>query len=387
MIRNLPAGLLCATAMLTASPAFAQEEAESDFLTFEPSAVVQFDLGRIDVPDALASVDQSSLDEFRRIRAGGSGQIGSVGYKFEIDFAASDIVVLDAYLEREFGPLRLRAGNMKTNISLDEETSSRSGNFLERASFTDAFNFARQTGVQARYKAGDVSLWGGVFIDSLDTILTESSQRWSASGRAVWAPKLGETQLHLGASAMHTDHDDDPVSARYRQRPLFHATETRFVDTRNLAISSENFYGVEAAAIAGPFYGAAEYGWLDVSRTGGDALFGGGYVEAGWSVTGEPRAYSGGRFDRAKVASPLTEGGPGGVVLATRYDWIDLDDGPVQGGKQQSLGASLIWTPVDPIRLSVNYTRLDVDGGPFAAAFADGDFSADVIGTRIQLAF
>lgn len=386
MTRNLIA-LLGATALTAAMPAYAQDEGEEDFFSFEPSVAIQYDLGRIDVPDVLTPVDQDTLDEFRRVRFGGEGDIGGLTYEIELNYTENDLSILDLNVGRDFGAVEVTVGNMKPNISLDEQASSKSGNFLERSSFTDAFAFDRRAGVQARYDAGDVDVWGGVFIDNLDVILTDRSNLWSASGRIVWAPRMGSTQLHFGASAQLTEFDNAPVGIRYRQRPLFHATDTRFVDTGDLSASTENFYGIEAAGVAGPFYAAAEHGWLDVSRTGGDVLLGGGYVEAGWSVTGEPREYSDGRFDRAKVAKPLTEGGPGGVVIAARYDWLDLDDSAVAGGKQKALGASLIWTPVDPIRLSVNYTRVNVDGGPFAASFADRDFSADVIGTRVQLAF
>src|SRR5690606_16070766 len=123
--------------------------------------------------------------------------------------------------------------------------------FIERAAFTDAFAFERRLGVSAQYSGGDVLVQGGVFSDNIDGL---PGQSWSADGRAVYLPKLGETQLHLGGSVHYAD--TDAATVRYRQRPLVHFTSERFVDTGALDSTSEFGAGLEAALVRGRFHAA-----------------------------------------------------------------------------------------------------------------------------------
>ena len=55
-----------------------------------------------------------------------------------------------------------------------------------------------------------------------------SNKNWSADGRVVFMPKMGGTQLHLGGSLHYADLQQGST-VRYRQRPLVHFTDARFV--------------------------------------------------------------------------------------------------------------------------------------------------------------
>jgi phosphate-selective porin OprO/OprP len=360
--------------------------AEDGALTVKPSLSAQYDIGRVDVPDRLAgAVDESSFSAFRRIEFNLSGRIGAFAYKFEGDLAGEDLRPLDFYLERSAGPVRVRVGNLKNNVGLVPEASSRNDNFLERPAYAESFGIDRRLGAQIRYVTGDATLWGGVFADNLDTILLGDGNRTIVSARAAWALKRGKSQLHLAVGGQHVDFGDP--AGRYRRRPNLGLTDDRLVDTGPLQARSEKLVGAEAALVHGPFYIGSEYYRLAVARAGADATFNAFYVEAHWSLTGEARSYGDGKFERPKVARPITAGGPGGLVFAARYDRIDLDDGVVRGGKQTAAGLSMIWTPVDLLRFIVEYQRIAVDGGPYAAAFANDRFNVDMVGTRIQFAF
>src|SRR3546814_14562978 len=102
-------------------------------------------------------------------------------------------------------------------------------------------------------------------------------------------------------------------SVQFRQRPLVHSTDTRFIDTGSLiGATSETGYGLEAAAIVGRFHAAAESFWQNVERTGAaDPTFFGASVEAGVFLTNDHREYKGGVFTGVKVGNPLGEGGWG----------------------------------------------------------------------------
>src|SRR5690606_13326827 len=143
----------------------------------------------------------------------------------------------------------------------------------------------------------------------------------------VFAPTMGSSQLHFGASAHYRDLNDAGSSVRYRQRPAVHSTDVRFIDTGAiLAAQSETGYGLEAAGIFGPFHLAGEAYWQKVSRAGlSDPAFFGAYGEGGYFFTGEKRGYKGGKFDRVKVRKGLDAGGFGALGLNLRWDYLDLN--------------------------------------------------------------
>ena len=73
---------------------------------------------------------------------------------------------------------------------------------------------------------------------------------------------------------------------------------------------------------------------LDLFPDGADAVpgartairsFWGGYVEAGYYLTGETRGYKNGTWDRTKVLKPFSKGGWGALQVNARIDYLDLD--------------------------------------------------------------
>jgi phosphate-selective porin OprO/OprP len=195
-------------------------------------------------------------------------------------------------------------------------------------------------------------------------------------------------QLHFGGSYHWSDLGDIITSTRYRQRPLVHSTDSRFIDTGNVTgVNSENSYGVEAAFIAGRFHGAAEAHWIEARRSGlANPRFFGGMIEAGAYLTNDSRAYNDGAFRGIKVKRPIGNGGFGALQFNVRYDRLDISDAGIAGGTQDGYMASLIWNPVDYIRFLINYGHLSYND---AAIIAGGtrDYSVDVVGMRAQVHF
>jgi len=353
--------------------------------SFKPRGRLQIDAGNIDVPDSTGRPDGFG-SELRRARLGLEGSIpGGFGYKFELDFAGNEVEVTDAILTYAASGFQLTAGQHNPFQSLEELTSSRFSSFIERAAFTDAFLFERRVGVSGQYSAGHVLLQGGVFSDNTDAL---PGQTWSADGRAVYLPRLGETQLHLGGSLHYAD--TDSMAVRYRQRPLVHFTSERFVDTGTVDADSEFGAGIEAALVRGRFHAAGEAFWQAVDRPGAfdDPTFFGGYAEVGLFLTPEDtRGYKTGTFDRVKPSHPVGEGGLGAFQLNLRYDYLDLADAGVIGGIQNGYYASLIWTPTDYTRLLLNYGRLQYDQAVHATAAGDRSYGVDVVAMRAQVDF
>ena len=355
--------------------------------SFKPRGRLQYDAGITSAPESTGR-DDGFGSEARRARLGVEGDIpGGFGYKFELDFAGSDIDVTDAILTYKDDGLKVSVGQHKNFQGLEELTSSRFLSMMERAAFTDAFGFERRVGVSAQYGTGDVLVQAGLFSDNMSDL---SNKSWSADGRVVFMPKTGDTQLHFGGSVHYTKLNDASDTVRYRQRPFVHFTGNRFINTDRFSAESELGFGVEAAAISGPFHAAAEGYWQKVNRPEmfADPTFFGGYAEVGYFLTGgDKRGYKNGAFNRVKPDNPVGEGGIGSIQVNLRYDHLDLTDAGIVGGTQNGYGISLIWTPTDYTRFMVNYGRMEYDDAVYPAAGGDTSYSVDAFGARAQVDF
>jgi phosphate-selective porin OprO and OprP len=367
----------------------APEISTSDGWSFKPRGRIQFDAATVSAPASIVNDGKGFSNEMRRARLGVEGTIpGGFGYKFELDFAEGGAEFTDAFLSYKDGGLTITAGQHNNFQSLEELTSSNETSFIERSAFTDAFGFERRAGLSVQYKAGAFIGQMGVFTDDFSALTNDGNDTIGYDGRAVFMPKFGETQAHFGASYHWRDLGDTLTSARYRQRPLVHSTDIRFIDTGTLAgAKSESSYGVEAALISGRFHAAAEGHWQKLNRTGfADPSFFGGSIEAGVFLTADKREYKDGVFKAIKVKNPVGKNGFGALQFNVRYDYLDLIDAGIIGGIQNSYQASIIWTPIDYVRFMLNYGKLSYTDAAIAAA-GDRDYQVDVLGARAQISF
>ncbi|GGD63079.1 OprO/OprP family phosphate-selective porin [Croceicoccus mobilis] len=354
--------------------------------SFKPRGRLNYDAVAVSAPSSTGHDDGFST-EARRVRIGASGDVpGGFGYKLEVNFAENEAEVTDAILTYEDKGLTITAGQHNAFHGLEEMSSSLFTSFIERTAFTDAFNLQRRIGLSAQYQAGDILLQGGAFTHNMND---DADQQGGGDARVVYSPKMGETQLHFGGSFHYTNLDNTDNTVRYRQRPEVHATSTRFVDTGNFEATSETGYGVEAAAIMGPFHVATEGRWQKVSRPGlADPTFFGGYVEAGFFLTkGDHRTYKKGIFDRVKPANPVGKGGMGALQVNVRYDYLDLTDAGIVGGTQNQYDISLIWTPTDHTRLLFGYAHIELDDAVYPTASGSTSYGVDSFGARAQIDF
>ena len=443
--------------------------------SFKPRGRIQYDAGWVFNPDddpngSLLTRNLGFNTRARRIRLGAEGTIpGGFGYKFEMDFANAatgfgDVILTYAPKGK---PFNFIIGNHETWNGLEQISSSRFVSFMERAAFDDAFVNTRRIGVSGGLvnKAGDLRFNAGLFAaHSIDASLDNDG--WIAAARGVYSPLMGANQLHFGANFQHREFQSNNGSttpsssgqpsagqlARYRARPFSQLTDVRFVDTGNFAAKGDNIFGLEAAGIFKSLHVAAEGQYTKVDAYGpGDTLgiddaldlfpgsaagtttgsafvpdgnpsFWGGYIEAGYFLTGETRGYKNGTWDRTKVLKPFSKGGWGALQLNARADYLDLDSSKLKngctnnftsvtlsctgagsaanftkGGKQLGLLASLIWIPEDYMRFYLQYSHAFVTGGPFAdevegvasstPGLDDEKYGVDVIMTRAQIDF
>jgi len=405
--------------------------------SFKPKGFEQFDVGYVGRPGPprAGTVGGLNYDHLgwngraRRLVIGVEGSLpGGFGYNVEFNFAQGVVDYEDVVLTYQppRSGLQLRVGNFFPLSSLETMTPARVTSFLERAAFTDAFNYNRRLGaalvltdpVSDRY-----TLTAGLFGQEINNS-SFSRTGWQASVRGTFSPAFEGARLHLGANFQHRVAQRDAQSVQYRSRPFTQVTDQRFVDTGAIAADGDDIAGLELGAIAGPFHAAAEaqQAWVRGYRPGrrfgpndgagagvfyaGDASFRSAYAEAGYYLTGETRGYKGGRWDRTRVLHPFDRGGWGALQVNARLDWLDLRDRPaggagtgardfINGGRQLGYQLSLIWNPIDYIRLQAQYARASFAGGPLAGTVAPASsvpldrraFGVDSVAVRAQVEF
>lgn len=361
--------------------------------SFKVKGRIQYDAGLLMVPDAITDRAKGYSNELRRLRLGAEGQLGGgFGYKLETELSDNSIDLVDTFITYEHGKWLVTLGNHNGFQSLDELIGDTGGSVMERAAFTDAFNFERRLGLSVQYRSGALLAQAGLFSDSADSLTNDEdgdeNNSYGVDGRIVLAPKWGKTQLHFGLSGHWRDLQrlsSQPQS--YRQRPYLHSVNTRFLALPQIDATGEDHYGVEFAGSRGPLWWAAEGHWLRVRRPDlSDPTFFGGYGEVGYVFTGETRGYKNGIFGIVKPDHPVGSGGWGALQATVRYDYLDLNDKGIKGGTQNGWIAALVWTPVEYLRFNLNYAHLDYTGAAVLAA-GSRDYGVDVLAWRAELDF
>ncbi len=88
-----------------------------------------------------------------------------------------------------------------------------------------------------------------------------------------------------------------------------------------------------------------------------DPLFHGGDAVVSWLITGETRKYNtaGGYFLAVSPRRTVFEGGRSAWEALLRLSYVDLDDGPVQGGRFWRLTPMVNWYLSDHLRMEFAY--------------------------------
>jgi len=355
---------------------------------------VQFDSGFSVADDDLDDGFGQPSDgaRFRRVWLSASGKMyEDYIYRIQLDFVGGDVEFRDVWFARRNIPGlgTLTVGQLKEPFTLEENTSNANLTFLER-SFTTAFVPSRSLGIMAKNSAlNDRMTWAaGYFRDSDDT----GDSRTTSDGNNLtlrvtglpWYEDDGRKLVHLGLGYSFRSPSDE---IQFRSQPESTIARINYVDTGLLDIDQLNAFVTEGALVYNRYSVQTEF---THARTDGgmtpDSQFNAFYVAGSVFLTGEHRPYSrsSGGFGRVipkrSVGLPDGEGGWGAWELTARYSGIDLNDGPVRGGRQRNLTLGLNWYLNANFRVLLNYIHADID-----SALADGD--AHLFLTRLQLNF
>ena len=313
--------------------------------------------------------DWGNGTELRRARIFLKGTVwDNWDFKIQYDFAGSG-EIKDAYI-RYTGlkqyidhPLNITVGNFKEPYSLEQLTSSKYITFMERG-LPNVLEAGRNVGVAAN-SWGDVLDDGnwtaalGWFTDGVTANNDDGQNEGNAvAGRVTFAPWAGKTKvLHFGGAAEYRTYDSDTI--RISRRPEAHTADNRLVDTGRFKADSTMKWGAELAGVYGPFSVQGEYmqANIDLTEYADDSTVSGWYGYASWFITGESRKYDKklGVFGRVKPTGIVGKGGWGAWELAARYSNIDLNDGPLNGFRENNATIGLNWYATPTIRFMANY--------------------------------
>lgn len=438
-IEQIKTSMVKTTPSWKGGPQFDDKEAG---WSFKPKGLLQYDAGYVGFPNGeerrgtVGGINFGNLGwntRARRLTLGADGTLpGGFRYSAEFNFAQGSVDYEDVLLAYDFknSPLTAQVGYFYPFSSLETMTSSKYTSFMERAGITDAFSHNRRIGAALLANDKKSDQWtfqAGIFSEEMNnTDLNRTG--WAAAVRGVYSPTLGNVRLHLGANFEHRENKQEAQSRNYQVRPMTQLTDQRFISTGAISAKGDDIAGLELAAIMKSFHLAAEAQKVWVRGTyapaeqaailadlgtnttpngmpyNGNPSFWGGYVEAGFYLTGETRAYKGGSFGRVKVLHPFSDGGWGAFQINGRVDYVNLSDrvdgttiaAPfyVNGGKQVAYQLSGIWNPTDYVRFMAQYSHINVKGGPRNALGDDlsqpvnkREFDSDVLSMRAQVDF
>ncbi len=315
-------------------------------------------------------------------------------------------------------PLIATIGYYKPQLTLQDSMSSNDFVFLERPSIVEIARGIAAGDARAvagvRYAATRYFLagylTGGTY--GSQTAALAQPQQTGAVARAAFRPVATEDwDLHLGASASDAFRIQRTAAGQtltLQDRPELRIDQNRLISTGALNARSAYEYGPEFALRWRNLLLQGEYIRIGVSRTNGGAAvqtpglsFDGGYAEASWVMTGEPRRYvpEAGAFGAPKPQHPFSfkQGGTGAFELVGRYSRVTLNDrvtralaasgtGGVYGGTQDVYAVGLNWYPNNQLRLMLDYDLINVDRLNSAGTVQVGQ-RVQAIALRAQAAF
>lgn len=332
--------------------------------------------------------------ELRSFQVGIQGELGDhIAYKTGFIQLGGVSRLTNTYIEFRDADFRLTLGQSRAAASMEEETGSTNLNFMERAAFTDAWDFRRRLGVGFGYETDHVVIETALLTDN---VLQDRDERdrYAVSARAIVLPIAEKRRMiHLGVYAMRRVRLRDPGPGairgiRYDQRPEIHAIDQRFVDTGLIPASGDHVMGVELAGLSGPFNATAEAAVLTVHSlaAGPHPRFQGGYIEVGYFLTGEARPYNAQQWGHVTPINPVGSGGFGAVQVVLRVDYVDLESkrAGIYGGRQTAYLLGLNWHPINEVKLMANFGLLKIANGPNFQDAA-GNNTVHVVGLRGQI--
>ena len=296
-------------------------------------------------------------------------------YYLKTEFRDGEAEIRDGYLAYDTGVVTVRAGFLDP---IDELVTPAYREFME-LSTVERFPASNQLGIGLLHEGDHWTLFVAALRDTIDKTSFEKAGTIYSTRVTVAPPVPDGYLLHIGGYASWRKADDAEELFGYSARSLLR-TGDRFVDTGAVA-NKERLLGVELVGSIGSFSLESQCAEIRASLPSGlesNAYLGGCYLAGIWNITGEMRNYRDGGFSLIKVDRPVSKGGPGTWQMGLRYETIDLSDGTIQAGGQDTWVFALNWYLSNRFWISGNYSRATFKNNAF-----DGD-GINGLGIRLQ---
>ncbi len=344
--------------------------------------------------------NDTSSENLRGVRMGLDGTAtAKFAFRAEVDFINEQTNWMDLFVTYRGKNLDLTVGQNYQASSIEGSMPNPQFLLPEASLVTNALLLrTRGFGVTARWRGKNwqaVTAATGGNMNAGDVFGDDIVKQLQA--RVSYAP-LNQTGnvLHFGVNSRLRDAQDGPL-LRYRARPAGTAHVARTIDSGAIGSSDANL-GLEAIWVKGPLTVSAEshQTWADLN--GDIKPISGAYVEASYWLTGETRRYRDavGNFTAVTPKKSLLKGGPGGVALVSRIEYLDLshsnlpisqarsNPAGISQGRAEAVSVGLVWLPVEFVtfRLAGTQTRYDGQARGF-----DGKGKTRVVTARAQFNF
>jgi phosphate-selective porin OprO/OprP len=352
--------------------------------------------------------DGGQNDSFlwRIVRPTLEGQLGKlVAFKLTPDFAGDTPTLVDAYVDLRFDPrATLRVGKFNGPVGLERLQSSSALAMMERA-FPTELAPNRDIGVQLQgeFADGRVSYAAGVFngaADGRDASASDPDDEVEFEGRVFFEPwkdsanALSGLGFGLAGSTGEKRGLGNNFLPRYRtpgQNVFFNYRATVLADGDHQRLSPQFYYYRNRLGLMGEWISSEQEVQLGSNEATHTSLENQAWQLTGsWVLTGEDASYRG----VVKPGHPFTLDGEGwgAFELVARYGELRIDDDAfpvyadpsVSARRARAWGLGINWYLNSNLKLVLNYTDADFDGGALLGADREGE---QAVFSRLQVAF
>jgi phosphate-selective porin OprO/OprP len=327
----------------------------------------------IEAPDEDARLNDSYL---RRADITVRGSLlKDLDYYVKTEFKEGELDIRDAYFAYDTGPVIVQAGFLDP---IDEIITPAYREFME-VSTVEGFPAGNQIGIGLLHEGENWTFFVAALKHTIDKHHFEKAGTIYSTRFTVELPVPDGYLLHIGGYASWRKAQDGQDLFRYSARSLLRTGE-RIVDTGAVA-DKELLFGVELAGSIGSVSLESQCAVIRASVPSAlesNSYLNGCYLAGIWNITGEMRNYGDGGFSLIEVDRSVFEGGPGTWQLGLRYETVDLSDGAIQGGGQDTWVFSLNWYLNDQFWISGNYGRTKFENNAYHGDVIDG------VGARLQ---
>jgi phosphate-selective porin OprO/OprP len=249
--------------------------------------------------------------------------------------------------------------------------------FMEASSMSLAFSPGKRLGIEAfrtfaderlHVSAGAYSIGSDPGLDGGTVTQTLLYPVVRVTGLPIFTDHGNNdvTLLHLGLSVGYQFAKGSQFEFRSRPESF---VAPYLVDTGQIDANQASLYGLEAIFMDGPFTLTGELAGTQLKGDTQANTFWGGYVSAGYFLTGEQRGYNKREGSLAGTLQPnhdfsWKDKTWGAWEVAVRLSYLDLNSGPVVGGRMAIGMAGLNWYWNRYLRWQLNAGYANVIDGP-----------------------